>query len=316
VKILVTGARGFVGQALCRHIRASGHELVAVVRQVATESDEIALGTLDAQTDWRNSLSGVDVVVHLAGRAHTVDAPGDDVDAIYHAANVEVTRNLAEQAREAGVQRFVFVSTIKVNGESTPPSRPFSADDTPAPEDAYGCSKLAAERCVASLCDGSPMTYTVIRPPLVYGPGVKANFRSMMKWLCKGVPLPLGAIDNRRSLVGLENLVDLIMTAMRHPMAANQVFLAGDGEDLSTPALLTRLGSALGHKARLLPVPASWLRGLAACLGKASVARRLCANLQVDIDKTCSQLDWTPPMTTEQGLRQTAAAFLEERTRA
>ncbi|MCB1959402.1 MAG: SDR family oxidoreductase [Rhodocyclaceae bacterium] len=315
MKILVTGAHGFVGQALCRHIRASGHELVAVVRQVATECDEIALGTLDAQTDWRNALSGVDVVVHLAGRAHAADASGDDVDAIYHAANVEVTRNLAEQAREAGVQRFVFVSTIKVNGESTLPGRPFLADDTPAPEDAYGRSKLEAERCVAGLCAGSPMTYTVIRPPLVYGPGVKANFRSMMKWLCRGLPLPLGAIDNQRSLVGLENLVDLIMTAMRHPMAANQVFLAGDGEDLSTPALLTCLGSALGYKARLLPVPAAWLRGLAGCLGKASVARRLCASLQVDIDKTCSRLDWMPPITTEQGLRQTAAAFLEERTR-
>ena len=160
------------------------------------------------------------------------------------------------------------------------------------------------------------MTYTVILPPLVYGPGVKANFRSMMKWLSRGVPLPLGAIDNRRSLVGLENLVDLIMRVIQHPRASNQVFLAGDGEDLSTPALLTCLGSALGHKATLLPVPTAWLRGLAGCLGKASVARRLCASLQVDIDKTCRRLDWTPPMTTEQGLRQTAAAFLEERTRA
>lgn len=316
MKILVTGARGFVGQVLCRHIRASGHELVAIVRQAPVESDELALGTLDGHTDWRHALSGVDVVVHLAGRAHAVDAPGGDVEAVYHAANVLVTRNLAEQAREAGVRRFVFVSTIKVNGESTPPRRAFSADDTPAPEDAYGRSKLAAERYVASLCERSTMTYTVIRPPLVYGPGVKANFRNMMKWLCTGLPLPLGAIDNRRSLVGLENLVDLIMTAVQHPMAANQVFLAGDGEDLSTPELLTRLGSALGHKVRLLPVPAAWLRGLAGCLGKASVARRLCASLQVDIDKTCTRLDWTPPVTTEQGLRQTATAFLEERTRA
>lgn len=316
MKILVTGARGFVGQALCRHIRASGHELVAIVRQAGAENDEVALGSLDAQTDWRHALSGVDSVVHLAGRAHAVDAPGDDVDAVYHAANVEVTRNLAEQARDAGVRRFVFVSTIKVNGESTPPGRPFSADDTPAPEDAYGRSKLAAERCVTSLCEGAPMTYTVIRPPLVYGPGVKANFRSMMTWLCRGVPLPLGAIDNRRSLVGLENLVDLIMRVIQHPMAVNQVFLAGDGEDISTPELLARLGIALGHKARLVPVPPIWLLGLAGCLGKASVARRLCASLQVDIGKTSNRLDWTPPVTTEQGLRRTAAAFLEERKRA
>ncbi|MEZ5628484.1 MAG: SDR family oxidoreductase [Rhodocyclaceae bacterium] len=310
VKILVTGARGFVGQALCRHVRASGHELIAIVRQGPAESDEIALGTLDAHTDWRHVLSGVDVVVHLAGRAHAVDAPGDDVDAVYHAANVVVTRNLAEQAREAGIQRFVFVSTIKVNGESTPPRCAFSADDSPAPEDAYGRSKLAAERYVASLCERSTMTYTVIRPPLVYGPGVKANFHSMMKWLCTGLPLPLGAIDNRRSLIGLENLVDLIMTAAQHPMAANQVFLAGDGEDLSTTELLRRVARALGRPARLLPMPAAWIFATARMLGRQSLAARLCGSLQVDTAKARTLLGWQPPDTVDEGLRKTAADYL------
>jgi nucleoside-diphosphate-sugar epimerase len=230
----------------------------------------------------------------------------------YRRTNVEGTLKLAQDAAAAGVRRFVFLSSIKVNGEATAPGRPFRETDAPHPVDPYGRSKLEAEQALFEFGQRSGMEVVVVRPPLVYGPGVKANFRSMMRWLSKGVPLPLGAIHNHRSLVALDNLVDLLVRCTEHPAAANQVFLAGDGEDVSTTALLRRTAAALGCRARLIPVPASWLMMAARGLGKAPVASRLCGNLQVDISKARDLLGWQPPVSLDEGLRRAAAGFLAQ----
>jgi len=221
--------------------------------------------------------------------------------------NVQGTLNLARQAAAAGVRRFVFVSSIKVNGEMTQLGRPFTADDAPAPLDAYGVSKMEAEQGLREIALQTGMEMVIIRPPLVYGPGVKANFAAMMRWLRYGVPLPLGVIHNQRSLVSLENLVDLLVTCITHPAAANQTFLVSDGEDVSTTELLRRMGQAMGKPARLLPVPGSWLKLAAGLVGKGDVAQRLCGSLQVDISKTRELLGWVPPVSLDEGLRRAAA---------
>ncbi|HCF2998758.1 TPA: NAD-dependent epimerase/dehydratase family protein, partial [Pseudomonas aeruginosa] len=227
--------------------------------------------------------------------------------------NVEGTLNLARQAAAAGVKRFVFVSSIKVNGESTTADSPFKPDDVPAPSDPYGISKLEAEIGLRQVCEEAGMEYAIVRPVLVYGPGVKANFLNMMKWLDKGIPLPLGAIKNRRSLVSLTNLMDMLITVASHPAAANQVFLVSDGEDLSTTGLLRRMAAAMGKRANLLPVPESLLKTAALLLGKKSVGQRLCGSLQVDISKNKQLLDWNPPLSVDQGLQRVAEYYLEYR---
>lgn len=233
----------------------------------------------------------------------------DDPLVEFRKANVDGTLSLARQAAAAGVQRFIFISSIKVNGEGTELGYPYRADDTPAPQDPYGVSKMEAEQGLRALAAETGMEVVIIRPVLVYGPGVKANFRSMMSWLRKGIPLPLGATGNKRSLVAVDNLVDLIATCIDHPAAANQTFLVSDGEDLSTTQLLQRMGSALGRPARLLPVPASLLQAGAAMLGRRAIAQRLCGSLQVDICKTRERLAWAPPVSVDDALRKTARAF-------
>ncbi|AEY02316.1 NAD-dependent epimerase/dehydratase [Oceanimonas sp. GK1] len=222
----------------------------------------------------------------------------------YRKVNVEGTLNLARQAAVAGLKRFIFISSIKVNGEQTLLGKPFTADDAAAPEDAYGMSKWEAEQGLRQLAAETGMEVVIIRPPLVYGPGVKGNFASMIKLVEKGLPLPLGAIHNRRSLVALDNLVDLIITCIDHPGAANQVFLAGDGEDVSTTELLRGVANAAGKPCRLLPVPAGLLQLGATALGKKAVAQRLLGSLQVDISKARNLLGWTPPLSVEQGLKR------------
>jgi UDP-glucose 4-epimerase len=227
----------------------------------------------------------------------------EDPLAEYRRVNVGGTTALARQAAAAGVRRFVYVSSIKVNGETTPDGQPFTETHSPAPTDPYGISKLEAEQAVFDVGASTGMEVVVVRPPIVYGAGVKANFLSMMKWLARGVPLPLGAIhQNRRSLVGLDNLVDFLITCLRHPSAANQVFVVSDGEDLSTTELLRRTASALGVSARLVPIPASMLGAGAAMLGKRSAVQRLCGSLQVDISKARSLLAWNPPFTIDEEL--------------
>jgi nucleoside-diphosphate-sugar epimerase len=259
---------------------------------------------MDALTNWSATLAGVEVVIHTAARAHIMRDEAADPLAEYRKVNVEGTLSLARQAANAGVRRFIFISSIKVNGEATADARAFSASDEPAPEDAYGVSKLEAEQGLMRLAAETGMAIVIIRPPLVYGPGVKGNFASMIKLVEKGLPLPLGAIHNKRSLVGIDNLVDLIIRCIDHPAAANQVFLVGDGEDLSTTELLHDVGKAMGKSVRLIPVPAEILQFGATLLGKKAMAQRLLGSLQVDISKTRKILDWKPPYTVEEGLRR------------
>jgi UDP-glucose 4-epimerase len=261
---------------------------------------------LAPSTDWSTALNGVSVVVHCAARVHVMRDTSVDPLEEFRRVNVQGTLNLARQAAAAGVRRFVFVSSIKVNGEATQPGCPFTADDILAPLDPYGVSKMEAEQALREIVRQTGMEVVIIRPPLVYGPGVKANFAAMMRWLQRGVPLPLGAIHNQRSLVALDNLVDLIMTCIKHPAAANQTFLVSDGEDASTTELLRRMGQAMGHPARLLPVPASWLKLAAGLIDKRDVAQRLCGSLQVDISKTRELLGWVPPVSLDEGLRRAA----------
>jgi nucleoside-diphosphate-sugar epimerase len=255
------------------------------------------------------ALQDVQAMVHCAARVHVMDDRSDDPLAAFRAANVEGTLSLAKLAAAAGVRRFIFISSIKVNGEGTLIGQPYTSEDEPAPQDPYGISKLEAEQALQALSTQTGMEVVIIRPVLVYGPGVKANFRSMMSWLTKGVPLPLGAIPNKRSLVALDNLVDLIITCIDHPAAANQTFLVSDGEDLSTSELLRRMGTALDTPARLIPVPASMLQMGARLIGKSGVAQRLCGSLQVDITKTRALLGWSPVVSVDQALCKTAEAF-------
>lgn len=313
--ILVTGATGFVGRALCE--RLNGHDAlrIAVRHPVAggwTEQFDVVQTALDPAQNWRPALEGVATVVHCAARVHVMNDDAADPLREFRRINVDGTLRLATQAAEAGVGRFVFISSIKVNGESTVPGRPFTAQQAPAPIDPYGVSKWEAEQQLRKLSVETAMEVVIIRPVLVYGPGVKANFLNMMKWLHKGVPLPLGAIHNKRSIVALDNLVDLIVTCIDHPGAANQTFLISDGEDLSTTELLQRMSQALGKQPRLLPVPAWMLEAAAKALGKQSIAQRLCGSLQVDIAHTRERLAWTPPISVDAALRKTAQHFLEQ----
>jgi UDP-glucose 4-epimerase len=319
-KILVTGGTGFVGKGvLNRLIHGSDCAVVATVRSsnatLPARVSVISMTGLGADADWLPALGGVDVVVHCAARVHVMKERAGDPLMIFRQVNVEGTLALARQAAAAGVRRFVFLSSIKVNGESTVIAHPFTPDDSPSPTDPYGVSKMEAENGLRALASETGMEVVIIRPVLVYGPGVKANFLSMMRWLNKGVPLPLGAIHNKRSLVALDNLVDLIVTCISHPAAANQTFLVSDGEDLSTTDLLRRMSLALGKSARLFPVPAWFIKGAAALLGKQAVVQRLCGSLQVDISKTCTLLGWEPPVSVDEALRKTATHFLQEQGR-
>ncbi|XOB99852.1 UDP-glucose 4-epimerase family protein [Pseudomonadota bacterium DY0742] len=307
-RILVTGATGFVGHALMLALAQRFISTVGTVRRSAsTEFDGPnieCIGELNAATDWSSVLVGVKVVIHTAARPHIMNDQVPDPLTEYRRINVNGTLALARQAAEAGVRRFIFISSIKVNGEGAPLGLPYRANDVPDPQDFYGISKLEAEQGLMKVAADIGMEVVIVRPPLVYGPGVKGNFASMAKLMEKGLPLPLGAVYNKRSLVGIDNLVDLIIRCIEHPAAANQVFLAGDGEDLSTTELLRGMANAMGKPARLIPVPAGLLQLAATLLGKKAMAQRLLGSLQVDISKTCEVLDWKPPYTVEEGLRR------------
>lgn len=278
------------------------------VRPGGTEG--VTINGLASDTDWSEALKNVEQVVHLAARVHVMNDKSSDPLAEFRRVNVEGTAALARQAAVAGVRRFVYLSSVKVNGEFTEAGHPFTADDAPAPEDPYGVSKHEAEQLLRQIAAETGMEVVIIRPPLVYGPGVKANFESMMRWLARGVPLPLAAVtSNRRSLVALDNLVDLIVTCLNHPAAANQTFLVSDGEDLSTAQLLKRMDAAMGHPARLFYVPPALLKLGATVLNKPGIYQRLCGSLQLDIAKTRQLLGWTPPVSVDEGLRRAAEGF-------
>lgn len=310
---LVTGANGFVGSALCARLRRDGVPVRGAVRSLNSKPDDVetvTIGSLSSVTDWTEALRNVDQVVHLAARVHVMNDKSSDPLAEFCRVNVEGSAALARQAAVAGVRRFVFLSSVKVHGEFTDAGQPFTAEDVPAPEDPYGVSKHEAEQLLRQIAAETGIEVVIIRPPLVYGPDVKANFAAMMRWLARGIPLPLAAVtDNRRSLVALDNLVDLIVTCLHHPAAANQMFLVSDGEDLSTTQLLKRMGAAMGQPARLFYVPSALLKLGANVLNKPGIYRRLCGTLQLDIAKTRQLLGWTPPVSVDEGLRRAAEGF-------
>jgi nucleoside-diphosphate-sugar epimerase len=242
-------------------------------------------------------------VVHLAARVHVMHDTASDPLSAFRSVNVQGTLNLARQAAAAGVKRFVFISSVKVNGESTQPGHAFTETDAPNPQDAYGLSKFEAEQGLRQIAADTGLEVVIIRPPLVYGPGVKANFAALMRAVQRGWPLPLGAVHNQRSLVALDNLVDFIVTCITHPKAASQTFFVSDGQDLSTTDLVRGMAQAAGVSARLLPVPVWVLQSGAALLGQGAMAQRLCGNLQIDISKARHLLAWAPIISIEEGLR-------------
>lgn len=307
-RILVTGAYGFVGRALCEQLARHSIDYRATVRHKCGEG-EWQIGDINAETDWSSALEDCDTVIHLAARVHVMDDRAADPLAAFRAINVAATENLARQAARLGVRRFVFVSSIKVNGESTE-DVPFRASDVPAPLDAYGQSKLEAEQALHTISAETGLAVVVVRPPLVYGPGVGANFQRLMQLVKAGVPLPLGAVRNRRSLVALDNLVDLLMVCTRHPAAVGRTFLVSDDHDVATSELIRMLAAAMGKRARLLPVPARLLAAGAGVLGKSAAADRVLGSLQVDIEQTRAILGWKPVVSMEGAIDATVAHFL------
>ena len=309
-RIALTGASGFIGQALYSDIIKRKVFIKAFVRsrrqllRSSEKSDIFIIRDIGSDTLWTPALVNLECIIHTAARAHVMNENEPDALAAYRAVNVKGTLNLARQAADCGVRRFIFLSSIKVNGEMTLPGACFNADDIRQPADAYGMSKMEAEQGLFEIARETGMEVVCIRPPLVYGPGVKGKFLSMLRWLEWGIPLPLGSIHNQRSFVGTDNLVDLIITCMDHPAAANQTFLVSDGEDLSTRVLLQRMTSALRKSARLIPVPAALLTLAARAIGKKDVAQSLLGNLQVDISKTRKLLDWSPPVSVDGRLKK------------
>ena len=315
MKVLVTGASGFVGSALCRNFMEQGMTTIGVVRHFPENPlpgvDYQVVSGFSKSKFWKETLVGVDVVVHCAARAHVMYDSERDPLAVYREVNVEGTRNLAEQAASCGIKRFIYISSIKVNGEETN-ERPFKADDIPDPEDSYGISKWEAEQVLQKIGCNSEMEIVIIRPPLVYGPEVRANFLKLMKLVKSGLPLPFGAINNSRSFVAVDNLVDLILICLHHPAAINQTFLVSDGDDLSTTELLRRTAKACGKPSRLIPIPVFLLRTAALLLGKADFAQRLCGSLQIDISKAKQLLGWTPKVSVDEALLKTTKYFLKK----
>lgn len=310
-KILVTGANGFIGSALIELLLSHAKQVVALVRDNNINFPAGVRAAILPKTGTISSsiMHDVQSVVHCAARVHIMNDSSNDPLADFRRINVDFTLDLARKAAAAGVKRFVFLSSVKVNGEATIPGCPYQADDTPAPTDPYGISKMEAETGLKRIAEESGMEVVIIRPVLVYGPGVKANFRSMMIWLNRGFPLPLGDIRNKRSLVSLNNLVDLILVCLYHPKAANQIFMVSDGEDVSTTELLVRMGKALGKKAILIPISPALLNLGAALLGRKDMVIRLSGSLQVDIGKTRELLNWSPTESLDDGLRKAARDF-------
>lgn len=313
MKTLLTGSTGFIGFALTQYLQQQNYSLTATVRCITktlpATIQQVPIGDLLPNTTWTNVLNDVDTIIHLAARTHILkEQSADPLDA-FRKTNTLATINLAQQAAEAGVRRFIFISSIGVNGNQTF-NTPFTAENNPSPKEPYAISKYEAEIGLREIASQTGMEIVIIRPPLVYGPNAPGNFARFIKAATSGLPLPLGNIHNQRSLVALDNLIDLITLCIDHPAAANQTFLVSDGEDLSTTDLLHRLGSALNKPARLLPVPQVMLTTALHLLGKEAIAQRLCGNLQVDISKTRDLLGWQPIIRVDEALQKTAQAWL------
>lgn len=316
--VLVTGATGFVGNTLCAELAAAGYTVRAALRSdcemPAGVSQKVVVGDIGAHTEWRDALQGVDRVLHAAARAHVLGDSAANADK-YFECNARGTIRLAEQSAAAGVSRFVFVSSVKVNGEDSGQGL-YRSDDTPAPLDDYGRSKAMAEEGLQALAARTGLQVACVRSPLVYGPGVRANFLRLMQWVYARRPLPLGAVRNRRSLVSVWNLCSLLTRALGHP-AASGTWMVSDGEDMSTPELVRRIGSAMQRPALLLPVPVPLMQLAGGMLGKRAEIKRLFGSLAVDISATSQRLEWTPPVSVDESLARTVSRYLaEQRLRA
>lgn len=309
MRFLITGANGFVGKPLCAELLRQGHSICAAVRSANSpvENAEVrAIGSIDGETDWTDALLGVDIVIHLAARVHVMKDTAVDPLAEFLKVNLYGTSNLAQQAARAGVKRFVYVSSIKVNGEETQGRRSYTEQDIPAPQDPYGISKWQAEQALRRIAQETGLEIVIVRPPLVYGPGVKGNFISLLAAIDRGIPLPLAGANNVRSLVYVGNLVDALIACATRPAAAGQTYLVSDGEDVSTAMLVEKIAKALGRNSRAFYFPPGLLRAVATLLGRAEQIDRLFGSLRVSDQKIRSELAWVPPYSMEQGLRATA----------
>jgi len=317
LNILLTGATGFVGSSVLKGLIDKNHTVTAAVKSsqyIRPDIEHFAVESIGSDTPWGAALSNCELVIHCAARVHVISEIAADPLAEFKDINTFGTLNLARQAAKAGVKRFIFISTIKVNGEYTSEGTPFKANDVVNPTDYYAISKFEAEMGLLEIADETNMDVVIIRPPLVYGAGVKANFKQMIKWTANGIPLPLGGIhNNKRSLVSLDNLVDLIYLCINHPKAANQIFLVSDDNDLSTSQLLLDIAIALGVRSRLIPIPVPWLVFFANLIGKPGITNRLCGSLQVDITKTKKLLNWKPKLSAAVCLKNTTDSFLKNR---
>lgn len=314
-RLLITGGSGFVGTVLCDKLEQQGIPYRAVIRTSHKFNDHnevVYVSEINGETNWKDAVNGIDVVIHIAARVHVMNDSAVHSLKEFRKVNTEGTLNLAFQAADAGVKRFIFISSIKVNGEYTAYGKPFTENSSLSPQDAYAISKYEAEQGLLSIAKQTGMEVVIIRPPLVYGAGVKANFASMLRVVQRGIPLPFGAIYNKRSFVYVENLVSLILRCVIHPAAANQVFLVSDGYDLSTAELLRGCAVAMGLKSRLFPVPQTLIGIFASMLGKKDLVQRLCGNLQVDSSKAINLLDWVPPLSVEEGLKKTALGLVKD----
>jgi nucleoside-diphosphate-sugar epimerase len=313
-RVVVTGSTGFVGRALCEALAASGNVVRAVLRNdVPTPrgaAERTVVGEISSRTDWKQALAGASAVVHLAARVHVMHDGPSNTDA-YMETNALGTLRLAEQCIEAGVRRLVFLSSIKVNGEEEG-ARAYTALDQPQPQDAYARSKWFAERQLLDMAARTALEVVIVRPPLVHGPGVRANFLRLLRWIDRGVPLPLGAVRNRRSLVSLANLCDFLGHVLIHPAASSRVWLTSDEESLSTPELIRRIATHMSRSPRLLPVPPLLLKAAGVLTGRSAEIARLCGSLTVDISPARSELGWSPPVSADGGLARTVEWYLRE----
>lgn len=313
MKIAVVGASGLVGAAVSKSLAEAGNTVLPLSRRPTGLPGEMIISGLEDVSEWGGRLlRGADVVVNAAARVHMMRDAASNPLLEFRRINAEGALALARRAHEAGASRYIYLSSVKVNGEHTDARPPFTADEPPAPTDPYSQSKLEAEQQLFALSNEIGLEIVVLRPPLVYGPGVRANFATMMRWVQAGVPLPLASVDNLRSLVGVDNLGDLIGRVAQHPQAAGQVFLVSDNQDVSTPELLLAIGRVLGKPARLFSMAPPVLNAVAGLVGKGGAVRRLIGNLQVNIEKTMRLLEWNPPMSLNEGLEATARAFLQK----
>ena len=318
MRVLVTGSNGFVGRILCPHLVAARVPIRAAVRDVAISvrgGEVVAVGDIDGATDWAAALNGITHVVHLAGRAHIVPESTIDPESAFQTVNAEGTRRLAEQAAMRGVRRMVLVSSVKACAERTS-GMPLAEDSRPCPEDPYGRSKLSAERALLRVAEETGLESVILRPPLVYGPGVRANFLRLMRLVRSGMPLPLASIRNRRSLLYVENLVSAVEVCLHHPAAAGEAFFVSDGEDVLTPELVRRLAGMMGRKARLWHFPAPALSAVARLLGQGLAVDRLVDSLALDISRIRAVLGWSPPFSMDQGLAVTVRWYVQESERS